>query len=101
LEFLLRPVTVAAPFKAWTEFARSHTGIVGSNPTQSMDVHVRLFCVCVVLCVGSGLAKDWSPSKQSYRLCIGFFFPWPLVRKRTIPTERLPHVGEVSANFCG
>jgi hypothetical protein len=24
-----------------------------------------------------------------------------LVRKRTIPTERTPHVGEVSANFCG
>jgi hypothetical protein len=24
-----------------------------------------------------------------------------LVRKRTIPTERPPHVGEVSANFCG
>jgi hypothetical protein len=27
--------------------------------------------------------------------------PWPLVRKRTIPTERPRHVGEVSANFCG
>jgi hypothetical protein len=27
--------------------------------------------------------------------------PWPLVRKRTIPTERTPLVGEVSANFCG
>jgi hypothetical protein len=27
--------------------------------------------------------------------------PWPLVRKRTIPTERPPLVGEVSANFCG
>jgi hypothetical protein len=25
--------------------------------------------------------------------------PWPLVRKRTIPTERPPLVGEVSANF--
>jgi hypothetical protein len=24
-----------------------------------------------------------------------------LTRKRTIPTERLPLVGEVSANFCG
>jgi hypothetical protein len=24
-----------------------------------------------------------------------------LVRKRTIPTKRPPHVGEVSANFCG
>jgi hypothetical protein len=27
--------------------------------------------------------------------------PWPLVRKRTIPTERPPLVGEVSVNFCG
>jgi hypothetical protein len=30
---------------------------------------VRLFCVCVVLCVGSGLATGWSPSKESFRLC--------------------------------
>jgi hypothetical protein len=27
--------------------------------------------------------------------------PWPLFRKRTIPTEGPPLVGEVSANFCG
>jgi hypothetical protein len=27
--------------------------------------------------------------------------PWLLVRTRTIPTERPPLVGEVSANFCG
>jgi hypothetical protein len=39
-----------------TVFARSNTGIVGSNRTQGMDVCVRLLCVCVVLCVGSGLA---------------------------------------------
>jgi hypothetical protein len=26
--------------------------------------------------------------------------PWPVVRKRTIPTERPPLVDEVSANFC-
>jgi hypothetical protein len=36
-------------------------GIVGSNPTRGMDVCVRLFCVCVVLCVGSGLAIGSSP----------------------------------------
>jgi hypothetical protein len=50
------PITVAARSKAWTVFACSNTGIVGSNPTRGMDVCVRLFCVCVVLCVGSGLA---------------------------------------------
>jgi hypothetical protein len=57
--------------KAWTVFPRSNTGVVGSNPIQGMDVFVGLFCVYVVLCVGSGLMKGSSPSKESYRLCIG------------------------------
>jgi hypothetical protein len=48
---------VAVRSKAWTVFARSNTGIVGSNPAQGMDVCLRLFCVCV----GSGLATCWSP----------------------------------------
>jgi hypothetical protein len=65
------PITVAARSKARTVFARSNAGIVASNPTQGMDVCVRLFCVCVVLCVGSSLATCWSPSKESSRLCIG------------------------------
>jgi hypothetical protein len=47
--------------RAWTVFARSNTGIVGSDPTQGMDVCVRLFYVCVFLCVGSCLATGWSP----------------------------------------
>jgi hypothetical protein len=41
-----KPITVAAQYKAWTVFARMNTGIVGSNPTQSMDVSVSvLACV--------------------------------------------------------
>jgi hypothetical protein len=28
-----------------------------------MDFCVRLFYVCVVLCVGSGLTKGWSPAQ--------------------------------------
>jgi hypothetical protein len=28
----------------------SITGVVGSNPTQSMEVTLSLFCGCVVLC---------------------------------------------------
>jgi hypothetical protein len=43
---------VAARPKACTAFARSSTGIVGSNPAQGMDICLPLFCVCV----GSGLA---------------------------------------------
>jgi hypothetical protein len=46
------PVTVADRYKSRTVFARSEAGIVGSNPTQSMDV----WCVYVfILCLGSGL----------------------------------------------
>jgi hypothetical protein len=47
---------MAALSKALTALVCSNTGIVGSNPTQGMYVCVRLFCVYVVLCVGSGLA---------------------------------------------
>jgi hypothetical protein len=38
---------VAARSEAWTVFARLNTGIVGSNPTQSRGVCVRLFYVYV------------------------------------------------------
>jgi hypothetical protein len=46
--------------KAWTVFARSNVGIVDSNPTQGMDVCVCVYTVCVVLCVGSGIATGSS-----------------------------------------
>jgi hypothetical protein len=58
--FPILPITVAVRSKAWTAFARTKAGIVGSDPTQGMDVYVRLFCVCVVQYVGSGLAMGWS-----------------------------------------
>jgi hypothetical protein len=42
------PATVAEPFKACTVFARSEAGIVGSNPTEGMDVwYVYAFIVCL------------------------------------------------------
>jgi hypothetical protein len=52
---------VATWSKAWTVFVRSNSGIVDSNPTEGMDVCVPLFCVYVVLCVGSGTATGWFP----------------------------------------
>jgi hypothetical protein len=58
------PNTEATQSKAWTVFARSNTGILGSNPTRGMDVCARLFCVCVVLGVGSGLATGSSPVQK-------------------------------------
>jgi hypothetical protein len=44
--------------------------------------------------------------KGKHNLCSYRFVQTPLnsmalVRERTIPTERPPPVGEVSANFCG
>jgi hypothetical protein len=59
-----QPITMAALSKAWTVFARSKAGIADSNPSQGMDVCMLLSCVCVVLCVGSGLATGWSPVKR-------------------------------------
>jgi hypothetical protein len=64
------PITIVARSKESTVLAFSTTGVVGSNPTRSMDVCVRLFCV-YILYVRSGLATGWSSSKESYRLCIG------------------------------
>jgi hypothetical protein len=61
-------IPVAARSKAWAVFARSDRGIVGSNHTRGIDVSVRLFCACAVLCAGSGLPTSWSPSEESYRL---------------------------------
>jgi hypothetical protein len=58
------PITVAARFNAWTVLSPPNAGIVGSNSNQGMDG-----CICVVLCVGSGLATGWSLVKESYRLC--------------------------------
>jgi hypothetical protein len=48
-----------------TVFSRSNTEVVGSKPTRGMDVCVRLFCVCVVLCACSVLETADPPFKES------------------------------------
>jgi hypothetical protein len=56
-----RPITVTARSKARTVFDHSNAWIVGSNPTQVMNVRiVCVYSVCVLLCVGRGLATGWS-----------------------------------------
>jgi hypothetical protein len=60
------PITVADQSKAWSLFARSKPDVMGLNLTRGIVVCVRLFFY-VVLC---GLETGWSPSKESYRLCI-------------------------------
>jgi hypothetical protein len=46
----LAPITVAVRSEACTAFARSKAGIVGSNPTQGMDVYVRVYFVFLLPC---------------------------------------------------
>jgi hypothetical protein len=54
--------TVAAQSKAWTVFSRSEAGSWVRIPLKAwmFDVCMHLFCICVVLCLGSGLATSWS-----------------------------------------
>jgi hypothetical protein len=60
---------MVARSKAWTFFARSNAGIVGSNPTWGMDVCVRLFCACADLRVQVVASRRADPpSKESYQL---------------------------------
>jgi hypothetical protein len=77
------PITVAARSKAWTVFVFSNSGLVGSNPTQDMNVCVRLFCV--VLCGGSGLATDW----YSVQGVLPTVFRIKKLKKRPRPNKRL------------
>jgi hypothetical protein len=58
-----QPVTVAERSKVCTVFARSEDGIVGSIPYKAwmFGMCMCLFCVCVVLCLGRGLATSRSP----------------------------------------
>jgi hypothetical protein len=43
---------------------------MGSNPTQGMYVCVRLFCVCVVLCVGSAVCDGLIPRPRGPTVCV-------------------------------
>jgi hypothetical protein len=65
------PITVAARSRAWTIFAPSDSGIVGSNPIQGMDV-----CICIALCIGTASRRAYHSSKESYRLCKKLLRNW-------------------------
>jgi hypothetical protein len=59
------PITVAARSKTWKVFARSNTGIVGSNPTWGIVVCFE--SVFVLLCVQvAALRRADPPPKESY-----------------------------------
>jgi hypothetical protein len=55
---------------AWTVFARSNTGIVGSNLTRGW-MSMCVYSVFVLFCVQvAALRRADPPSKESYRLCM-------------------------------
>jgi hypothetical protein len=68
--------TIMAICLNWTAFSSRHARylVILMSPEQSLELHY---------------SYNWK-QKQT---------PWPVVRKWTIPTERRPLVGEVSANF--
>jgi hypothetical protein len=51
-------------------FARLNTEIVGSNSTPDMDVSLRFFCVCVVLCRQRTCDRADPQSEESCQLSI-------------------------------
>jgi hypothetical protein len=59
----------------------------------------RLSRKCGTLNVSQPYGPPWPVTGIALTLPYFNLTPWLLVRKRTIPTERPPHVGEVSANF--
>jgi hypothetical protein len=66
---IVLPITMTLLSKARTVFARSNTGIVGSNSTRIMHVCVHLFSVLHMFV--AALRRDDPTSKQSCRLCVG------------------------------
>jgi hypothetical protein len=51
----------ATQSEAWNVFGLWNAAIVGSNPTQNMDVYiVFVHSIFVILCVGRDLATGWS-----------------------------------------
>jgi hypothetical protein len=49
--------------------------------------------------------QPYTPHQRNYNKLVKLYLKKlntvALVRERTLPTERQPHVGEVSANACG
>jgi hypothetical protein len=61
---------VAARSKAWTVFAHSNAGVVGSYPALGMDVCAFILCLWCHVQVAA-LRQVYPPSRESNRLCVG------------------------------
>jgi hypothetical protein len=83
----------AARSKAWTVFARSKAVLMGSNPTQGMNVCVRLFCVQVA-------ALRWADhsSRKSYCLCKNNYWTEEEARAQQRAVEALMNENQRTLN---
>jgi hypothetical protein len=61
LQVLEWPITVAARSKAWTVFARLNPVIMGSKPTQDMDICVCVYTVFVFFVLAEALQRADPP----------------------------------------
>jgi hypothetical protein len=79
----------------WPNDLRHDVSSTAQTPrswARGTDICLQLYYVRVVLCVGRGLASGSSPVQG---VLPAVYTPWPLVRERTIPTERPPLVDEI------
>jgi hypothetical protein len=63
-------IAVAARSKAWSVFTHSDVGIVGSNPTEDINICLRLFCVCVLCRLGPCIGLPPPPCPKSPTYCL-------------------------------
>jgi hypothetical protein len=95
-------ITVAARSKAWTVFARSDAGIVGSNPSNGMDVCVCVYSVFVLSCVWvEALRRADHSSKEFYRLCKKDYETYLRIHWRqtcVVPLLIVKHIFAISFN---
>jgi hypothetical protein len=63
------PIMMATGSKAWTVFAPSNTGPVGSKPIQGMDNCVYVYSVFVLSCVQVAALRRADHSSESNCLC--------------------------------
>lgn len=86
---ILLPITVAERSEVGNIFTHSNSKIVGSNPTRRMDVYLRFFWVCFLLCTYGPcegmiprLRNPISCKIHSYRSILKGNRPEGLIRQR-------------------
>jgi len=109
---LFLPTTAAIPTEKFWFSLRNKQERWGEGTRITIGVSSNVFqllAMCrieIVRCVECRRGRSRLSLMRFHRGCSIYLFSLKqlsvaLVRERTIPTERPPPVGEVSANFCG